>query len=157
MANVLKYHLGEGVNMVSVASIAEERGVRIETTTRGQDGAYESYIRLTVRTDDYDRAVAGTVFSDGRPRFVQVRDINMEFEVTPHMLFIRNYDKPGFIGMFGDLTGKAGVNIATLNLGRDKPGGDAICLVATDEAISDEVFANVKALPQVIRANRLRF
>ncbi|HRK17732.1 MAG TPA: phosphoglycerate dehydrogenase [Hyphomicrobiaceae bacterium] len=157
VANVLKWHMGDGVNMVSATSLAEERGVRIETTTRGADGAYESYIRLTVRSDQYDRSVAGTVFSDGRPRFVQVRDINMEFEVTPNMLFIRNADKPGFIGKFGELMGEAGVNIATLNLGRDKPGGDAICLVATDEPISDTVLSQVKALPQVIRANRLKF
>ena len=157
VASVLRWHLGDAVNMVSAVSLAEERGVRIETTTRGQDGAYESYIRLTVRTDEYDRAVAGTVFSDGRPRIVQVRDINMEFEVAPHMLFVRNFDKPGFIGRFGQVMGDAGVNIATLNLGREKPGGDAICVVAIDEPVSDAVLAKVTALPQVIRANRLQF
>jgi D-3-phosphoglycerate dehydrogenase len=157
VASVLKWHMGEGVNMVSASSLAEERGVKISTTTRGQDGAYESYVKLTVLTDEYDRSVGGTVFSDGRPRFIQVRDINMEFEVTPNMLFVRNSDKPGFIGRFGMVMGEAGVNIATLNLGRDKPGGDAICLVSVDEPITDAVLAKVKALPQVIRANRLRF
>ena len=45
--------------------------------------------------------------------------------------------------------GEAGLNIATLNLGRDKPGGDAICIVAIDEPVSDEVLAKVRALPQV--------
>lgn len=157
VASVLKWHMGEGVNMVSAVPLAEQRGVKISTTTRGQDGAYESYVRLTVRTDEYDRSVGGTVFSDGRPRFIQVRDIDMEFEVTPHMLFVRNSDKPGFIGRFGTVLGEAGVNIATLNLGRDKPGGDAICLVSVDEAIPDPVIEKVKALPQVIRVNRLRF
>ena len=34
---------------------------------------------------------------------------------------------------------------------------NAICLVSVDEAISDKVLAEVKALPQVIRANRLEF
>ena len=157
VASVLKWHMGDGVNMVSAVSLAEQRGVRIETTTRGQDGTYDSYVKLTVKSADYERSVGGTVFSDGRPRFIQVRDINMEFEVSPHMLFIRNADKPGFIGKFGALMGEAQVNIATLNLGRDKPGGDAICLVAVDEAITDEVLAKVKSLPQVIRANRLQF
>jgi D-3-phosphoglycerate dehydrogenase len=157
VASVLKHHMGDGVNMVSAVSLAEQRGVKIETTTRGQDGTYESYVKLTVRTSEYDRSVGGTVFSDGRPRFIQVRDIDMEFEVTPHMLFVRNSDKPGFIGRFGTVMGEAGVNIATLNLGRDKPGGDAICLVSVDEPISDEVVATVSALPQVIRVNRLRF
>src|SRR6185503_5188769 len=150
LAGVLRPLLAD-VNMVSAAINAKERGMRLEEVTRGQDGAFESYIKLTVRTDEYDRSLAGTVFSDGRPRIIQVRDIGMEFELAPHMLFVRNADKPGFIGRFGMLMGEAGLNIATLNLGRDKPGGEAICMVAIDEPVSDEVLAKVRALPQVKR------
>jgi D-3-phosphoglycerate dehydrogenase / 2-oxoglutarate reductase len=156
LAGVLRPLLSD-VNMVSAAVSAKERGILVEEVTRGQDGAFESYIRLTVVTEDYERSVAGTVFSDGRPRIIQVRNIDMEFEVAPRMLFIRNADKPGFIGKFGTLMGEAGLNIATLNLGRDRPGGDAICMVAIDEAVPDEVLAKIRALPQVVRVNRLEF
>jgi D-3-phosphoglycerate dehydrogenase len=156
LAGVLRPLLSN-VNMVSAAASARERGIRLEETTRGQEGAFESYIKLTVKTDEYERSVAGTVFSDGRPRIIQVRDIDMEFEVAPRMLFIRNADKPGFIGKFGMLMGEAALNIATLNLGRDKPGGEAICMVAIDEPVSDEVLAKVRALPQVKRVNLLEF
>jgi D-3-phosphoglycerate dehydrogenase len=156
LAGVLRPLLAD-VNMVSAGISARERGMQVEEVTRGQDGAFESYIRLTVKTDVYDRSVAGTVFSDGRPRIIQVRNIDMEFEVAPRMLFVRNADKPGFIGRFGMLMGEAGLNIATLNLGRDRPGGDAICMVAVDEPVSDEVLARIKALPQVVRVNRLEF
>jgi D-3-phosphoglycerate dehydrogenase len=156
LAGVLRPLLSD-VNMVSAAVNAKERGMRLEEVTSGQEGAFESYIKLTVKTDEYDRSVAGTVFSDGRPRIIQVRDIGMEFELSPHMLFVRNADKPGFIGRFGMVMGEAGVNIATLNLGRDKPGGDAICIVAVDEPVSDDVMGKVRALPQVVRVNRLQF
>jgi D-3-phosphoglycerate dehydrogenase len=156
LAAVLRPHLGD-INMVSAPSVAEARGTRVEQVTRGQDGAFESYIRLTVKTPEYDRSVAGTVFQDGRPRIIQVRDINMEFEIAPHMLFVRNQDKPGFIGRFGTTMGEAGVNIATLNLGRDRPGGDAICIVTLDEPLSDELLERVRGLPMVVRANRLSF
>jgi D-3-phosphoglycerate dehydrogenase len=81
----------------------------------------------------------------------------MEFECAPRMLFVRNADKPGFIGRFGMLMGEAGLNIATLNLGRDKPGGDAICMVAVDEPVSEDVLAKIRALPQVVRVNPLQF
>jgi D-3-phosphoglycerate dehydrogenase len=145
------------VNMVSAAVHAKERGIMVEEVTRTQEGVFESYVRLTVKTDRYERSVAGTVFSDGRPRIIQVRDINMEFELAPHMLYIRNADKPGFIGRFGSLMGEADVNIATLNLGRDRPGGDAICVVTTDEPVSEDVLAKIRALPQVVRVNRLQF
>jgi D-3-phosphoglycerate dehydrogenase len=156
LAGILRPLLSD-VNMVSAAIMARERGMRLEEVTRGQDGAFESYIRLTVKTSAYERSVAGTVFSDGRPRIIQVRNIDMEFELAPHMLFVRNADKPGFIGHFGTVLGDARVNIATLNLGREKPGGDAICIVAVDEPVSEAVLAAVRALPQVVRANRLAF
>jgi len=156
LAGVLRPSLSD-VNMVSAAVNARERGIQLEEVSRGQKGAFESYIRLTVHTDEYDRSVAGTVFSDGRPRIIQVRDIDMEFELAPRMLFIRNQDKPGFIGTFGMLMGEARLNIATLNLGRDKPGGEAICIVAVDEPVPDAVIAKVRALPQVKRVNRLEF
>jgi D-3-phosphoglycerate dehydrogenase / 2-oxoglutarate reductase len=156
LAGVLRPLMAD-VNMVSASTSAKERGMQVEEVTRGQDGAFESYIRFTVITDEYDRSVAGTVFSNGRPRIIQVRNIDMEFELAPRMLFIRNADKPGFIGRFGMLMGEAGLNIATLNLGRDRPGGDAICMVALDEPVSEEVMAKIKALPQVVRVNRLQF
>ena len=145
------------VNMVSAGINAKERGVIVEETKRGQDGAFESYIRLTVVTPKYERSIAGTVFGDGRPRIIQVRDINMEFEILPHMMFVRNTDQPGFIGKLGTITADAGLNIATLNLGRDRPGGDAICVAAFDVPVPDEVRAKVKALPQVMRVNKLEF
>lgn len=145
------------INMVSAPVIAKERGIVVEEAKRGEEGAYQTYIRLTVRTERQERSVAGTVFSDGRPRLIQVKGINMEAELTEHMLYVTNADKPGFIGKFGALMGEAGVNIATLNLGRDHPGGNAICLVAVDEAVSDEVVAKVDALEQVQAVHALTF
>ena len=156
IAGVLRAQMSD-VNMVSALAVAKDRGIVVEETKRSRQGVFDSYVRLTVKTDEYERSVAGTVFSDGRPRIIQVRDINMDFELTPHMMFVRNADKPGFIGRFGMLLGGAGVNIATFNLGREKPGGDAICMVAVDEPVTDAVLAEVAALPHVVRVRRLRF
>lgn len=156
IAGVLRPSLSD-INMVSAESSARERGIAIEEVRASNQSVYESYVKLTVKTDSYERSVAGTVFSNGRPRIIQVRDIDMDFEVTPHMLFVRNQDRPGFIGQFGMLMGEAGVNIATFNLGRTRPGGDAIAMVAVDERVSDDVLTKVAALPQVVRVRRLSF
>ncbi|MCB1505891.1 MAG: phosphoglycerate dehydrogenase [Hyphomicrobiaceae bacterium] len=156
VASVLRPLLAD-INMVSASSVARERGIAIEEARSSAHGAYESYIKLTVKTEAYDRSVAGTVFSSGRPRIIQVRDIDMDFEVMPDMLFVRNQDRPGFIGQFGMLMGDAGVNIATFNLGRERAGGDAIAVVAVDERVSDDVLAKIASLPQVVRVRRLSF
>ena len=95
------------VNMVSAPAFARERGIQVEETRREQHGAYESYIRLGVVTERQERSVAGTVFSDGKPRIIQIKGINMEAELGPHMLYVTNRDKPGFIGRLGTLLGRA--------------------------------------------------
>jgi D-3-phosphoglycerate dehydrogenase / 2-oxoglutarate reductase len=146
------------VNMVSAGIIAKERGMVVEEVTRGHDGAYESYIRVTIRTSaGPDRSVAGTVFSDGRPRIIQVKGIEMEAQFYPHMLYVTNSDKPGFIGKVGALMGEVGINIARLNLGRDKPGGDAIALIAIDSPADDTVIDRLKTFEHVKRVQRLEF
>ncbi|MCA1243937.1 phosphoglycerate dehydrogenase [Stappia stellulata] len=145
------------VNMVSAPVLARERGIKVEEVRRAQAGAYENYIRLTVTTDRQERSVAGTVFSDGKPRIIQVKGINMEAELGPHMLYVTNEDKPGFIGDLGSVLGDAGVNIATFNLGRTAAGADAICLVEVDGQVPAEVLERIAALPHVKQAKPLRF
>ena len=147
----------QDVNMVSAPVLARERGMGVEEVRRAQHGAYESYIRLTVFTERQDRSVAGTVFSDGKPRLIQVKGINMEAELGPHMLYVTNNDKPGFIGGLGTVLGKAGVNVATFNLGRTAPGADAICLIEVDQPVSNDVLHAVEALENVVQAKRLFF
>jgi D-3-phosphoglycerate dehydrogenase len=147
----------EGINMVSAPVIARERGIKVEEVRRGQEGAYETYMRVTLKTDKGERTVAGTVFTDGRPRLIQIQEIGLDAELTPNMLYTENADKPGYIGALGSILGEAGVNIATFMLGREGPGGKAVALVGVDERVSDEVLAKVLALPHVVSAYRLSF
>ncbi|WP_375452769.1 phosphoglycerate dehydrogenase [uncultured Devosia sp.] len=153
---VLKPMMGE-VNMVSAPQIAKDRGINVEVTTREQQGAYENYIRLTVTTDQQARAVAGTVFANGKPRVIQVKGINMEAELTPSMLYVTNEDKPGHIGRLGTLLGKQGINIANFNLGRAEVGADAIALVSIDGTLNDAQLGEIAGLEGVKQARALRF
>src|SRR4051812_147713 len=134
---VLKPQMQE-VNMVSAPHIAKDRGINVELITRDRQGAYEGSIRLTVVTDKQERAVAGTIFANGKPRIIQVKGINMEAELTPSMLYVTNEDKPGHIGRLGTLLGNLGVNIANFNLGRSDVGGDAIALLSIDGSVADK-------------------
>jgi D-3-phosphoglycerate dehydrogenase len=156
LAGFLKPQL-QSVNMVSAPAYAKERGIRVQETRREQHGAYESYIRLTVVTDRQERSAAGTVFSDGKPRLIQIKGINMEAELGPHMLYVTNRDKPGFIGRLGTLLGERGHNIATFHLGRQAQGGDAIALVEIDGEIPDATLAAALKLEGVVQAKHLVF
>ncbi|SEA76230.1 phosphoglycerate dehydrogenase [Rubrimonas cliftonensis] len=157
-AAMLKPLLGEGaVNMVSAPLVAKERGVAISETRRDAQGAFGSYVRLTVVTEKQTRSVAATVFSDGKPRFIQIKGIDLEAEPQPFMLYTTNEDTPGYIGALGAKLGALGVNIATFALGRASKGGEAIALMGVDEEVPAAALAEIVALPQVRQAKALRF
>ena len=145
------------VNMVSAPALAKQRGLQVSESKQESAGAFDSYIRLIVKTERQERSVAGTVFSDSKPRIIQVKGINLEAELSPRMLYVTNTDKPGFIGALGSLLGTHNINIASFSLGRDKPNGDAISLVSVDEEISGDVLSAIQALPQVVQAKKLYF
>ncbi|WP_425040583.1 phosphoglycerate dehydrogenase [Primorskyibacter sp. S187A] len=129
------------VNMVSAPVIAAERGIKISTTNQAKSGAFDGYIKVTVVTEERERSVAGTVFSDGKPRFIQIKGINIDAEIGAHMLYTTNEDVPGIIGALGQTMGKNGVNIANFTLGRSDKGGEAIALLYVDEAVPAEARA----------------
>ena len=147
----------EDVNMVNAPVVAKTRGIQISETKGSERGVFQTYIRLTVRTERQTRTVAGTLFSDGRARIIQVKGINLEAEFAPHILYVNNEDKPGFIGALGTALGKADVNIASFNLGRVDAGSDAVALVAIDSDVPAAALKEVESLPHVKEVKLLNF
>ena len=150
------------VNMVSAPVICRDRDIRVSETRRAEPGDYQTLIRVVVTpngpiAERRPREVSGTLFGGDKPRLVSVEDIPLEAELGGNMLFVRNLDKPGFIGALGQTMGAASVNIATFHLGRTAPGEDAICLVEVDQPISSAILDIVRGLPNVIQVKSLRF
>jgi D-3-phosphoglycerate dehydrogenase len=147
----------ESVNSVSAPAIARERGIGVTDARHDRASDYPTLIRVTVQSEGNTRRIAGSLFGQTKARIVQIADVAIEAEFAPHMLYVRNQDKPGFIGAIGRLFGDSGINIASFNLGRSAPGADAICLIAIDTPPSETVLGKIRALPQVLRARALAF
>ncbi len=145
------------VNMVSAPIMIKERGVILSEIKRDKSGVFDGYIKLTVKTELRTRSIAGTVFSDGKPRFIQIKGINLDAEVGEHMLYTTNKDVPGIIGLLGTICGEHGVNIANFQLGRDKSGGDAIALLYLDAPVPAAVLDALNKEPRFDSAKPLHF
>ena len=111
----------------------------------------------SVSTERQERSVAGTVFSNGQPRLIQVKGINMEAELTEHMLYITNRDKPGVIGDIGTSTAERGINIANMHLGRDAQNGNAMVLIEIDEKLGFEDLEHLRSRPNITNVQYLHF
>ena len=145
------------VNMVSAPIMVKERGIIVSEVRRDKSGVFDGYIKLTVKTANRSRAIAGTCFSDGKPRFIQIKGINLDAEVGQHMLYTTNADVPGIIGLLGTVCGENNVNIANFSLGRYHAGGNAIALLYLDAPFPENVLAKLRAHPAIESARRLSF
>jgi D-3-phosphoglycerate dehydrogenase len=145
------------VNMVSAPIMVKERGIIVAEVKRDKSGVFDGYIKLTVRTEKKTRSIAGTCFSDHKPRFIQIKGINLDAEVGQHMLYTTNADVPGIIGLLGTICGNAGINIANFQLGRNRPGGNAIALLYLDAPFPEKVLAELRAHKSIDSAKPLHF
>ncbi|MBZ9654648.1 phosphoglycerate dehydrogenase [Phyllobacterium lublinensis] len=145
------------VNMVSAPIMVKERGIILSEVRRDKSGVFDGYIKLTVKTESLTRSIAGTCFSDGKPRFIQIKGINLDAEVGQHMLYTTNNDTPGIIGLLGTICGKNEVNIANFSLGRDHPGGNAIAMLYLDERIPEHVLEELRINKAIVSAKPLEF
>src|SRR5580658_1127527 len=147
----------ETVNMVNAPVLCRERDIRVTEAKREGDSDYQTLIRVTVEGAGRTTSIAGTLFGGDKPRVVEIEGIAMEAELGPNVLFVRNQDKPGFIGNLGRTLGDAGVNIATFHLGRLGAEQDAIALIQVDQYLSEGLLDQVRSIPHVVRVKGLRF
>jgi len=144
-------------NMVSAPVIAKERGIQISTTKQDKSGAFDGYVKVTVVTDKRERSVAGTVFSDGKPRFIQIKGINIDAELGANMVYTTNKDAPGIIGTLGKILGENNVNIANFTLGRAEEGGEAIAMLYIDAPAPEAALKALEATGHFTQVKPLTF
>ena len=147
----------DSVNMVNAAALAASNGIALSTVRHDRRCDYETLLRVTVAYASGTRTIAGTLVGGDKARIVEVQSIAVESDFPDTLLYLRNYDKPGFIGDLGSLCGRHGINIATFHLGRREEGGEAIALVEIDQQIGADVMGELRGLAQVVRADLLHF
>ncbi len=144
----------EWVTPLNAEKMVKSRGIKV-TETKVEDGAvtgvYQNRVRVSIDTKEGEFSIAGIIFG-GIPRIVELNDMPLEAPAHGNIIFLENEDKPGVLGRVGTFLGEKGVNIASIHLGREKPGGKAVSLINVD-SLPDEMMINeLLSIPNVIRA-----
>jgi D-3-phosphoglycerate dehydrogenase len=126
----------EPVSYVNAPQIAAEQGIEVKETATTT--AHDFVNLITVRGGDHN--LSGTLVGlRGEPRLVAVDDHGVDLPPARHMLVVRNDDRPGMIGVVGSVIGRAGVNIADMDVGQSPTGESALMVLATSEPVPDAV------------------
>jgi len=159
-AAVLRGLLGQllesGVNYVNAPAIARERGIRVIEARAPQTSDYLNALSVQVRTAARTIAVEGAVFGADTVRVTKIDGFRMEAVPEGYILMLHNRDVPGVVGRVGTLLGERGINIAGIELGRERVGGMALSLIHVDEPVPADVLDALRTLPQIVSAQQLR-
>jgi D-3-phosphoglycerate dehydrogenase len=134
----------DDANLVNARALMAARGIDVRELRR-EAGDYTNLIR--VQTSD-GVAISGTLFGkDDRTWLVRARGYEIEIELAGLMLFVVNDDRPGMIGKIGTLLGEAGVNVANMNVARNREGGMALSAIQVDGDVPPATLDALRATP----------
>ncbi len=139
----------ERVNLVNANIVAARRGLTVVEHKEATCENYTSLITAEVTTSTGATTVSTTVMR-GETHIVRVN--SYWIDIIPdggYFLFSEHLDRPGLIGAVGKITGDANINISYMHLGRLKPRGQALMILALDESLGEEQQQQILALPGV--------
>lgn len=153
-AGLLEHAMDTGANIVNAEVILRERGIEIQEQRSADPGEFSSLITAEVVTGQKTSVAAGTIFGNDMPRLVKKGDCTVESRLDGVLMVFSHRDQPGVIGRVGTVFGKHRLNIAQMSVGRgaDKPGGEAIGVLALDSQPPAEALAEVLALSEITNA-----
>lgn len=137
----------EPVSYVNAPQVAAERGIEVRTTSTVTARDFVNLITIS----GGGHSVSGTLVGmKADPRLVGVDTHTVDVPPSPHMVFVRNDDRPGVIGRVGTILGDAGVNIADMDVGRSEETSNALMVIAVGESVPAEAVAALKAADGVL-------
>ena len=114
-------------------------------------GDFAELIELTATGEGGWVSVAGTFFGS-QPRIVKMNGRHVEARPDGVLLIYENKDRPGMVGLIGSLFGKHGVNIASMSLGRNEAGGNALGILNLDSVPGEAVLKELLSEPDILSA-----
>lgn len=140
------------VNIVNAELAAKERGIRVSETITEESFGFTNVITIRVKTDKMEECVSGNVSSPGKPRIVKIGEYMTDMTPTGHVVISRHHDVPGVIGKFATIIGQKNVNIAGMQVGRNRPGDEAIMVLNVDSEVPQDAMDEIVQIDGVFTA-----
>jgi D-3-phosphoglycerate dehydrogenase len=138
MKGIFLDSVAEQVTYVNAPLVARERGVQVSLSTTPECPDWRNLIRLRgTLPDGQVISVSGTLTGLRQAaRIVEINGFDAELAPAEHMMFLRYTDRPGVVGIVGQILGNRDINIAGMQVCRDARGGEALIALTVDSAVT---------------------
>lgn len=91
----------------------------------------------------------------GRIKVVGIDGLEANFSGELPTLVVHNEDRPGHVAHVTGVIAEAAVNVATMQLYRDRRGGYAVMVVEVDQPVTEEIAARIRGMEGIIKVTYL--
>jgi len=156
LSGLLETITEDRVNFVNVEAMIREYGIEVTVSTRSEVEYYTNLVTVKVTNKDKALTFAGTVFGKKELRIVNFVGYEVDFVPTSFMLAVQNIDKPGVIGRIGTIMGKAGINIATMRVSRNRKENKAVMIINIDSWVNEETLRELESIDGILKVKLLK-
>ncbi|MCZ7383208.1 MAG: phosphoglycerate dehydrogenase [Candidatus Methanoperedens sp.] len=151
LKGLLEPMLGSGVNYVNAPTIAKERKIKVTESKSKTAEGYPSQISVKLSKKSDEKLVSGSIIGK-EPRIVQIDSYRVDVVPTGYMIVAKHEDHPNIIGPCCMILGKNNINIAGMQVGRIKMGGEAIMVLNVDSEVDDGILDEIRSVEGIIDA-----
>lgn len=136
--------------------IAKEEGMEFTIENKDIKEAHPNTAQIIMEAEGVNTMkIQAYSIGGGRIRVCKLDGIDVNFSGESNTLIIRNVDEPGRIKEVASALSNAEINIATMQVFRDKRGGFAVMVVETDQVVPKEAIDGLESKQGIIRVKFL--
>jgi D-3-phosphoglycerate dehydrogenase len=137
----------ENVSYVNAPLLAEQRGIASSLTVSEESVDYRNTTTLRgVLADGSVVEVAGTLAGTKlAQKIIALNGYDIEVPLADHLILMTYEDRPGIVATYGRELGEANINIAGMQIARQRAGGQALSVLTVDSPVPDEVLERIAA------------
>ncbi len=155
---LLSSFLGSEVNFVNAAISADSRGIRVSETTLKEGTVNGPSLEIQVGLADGSQlSVQGALIRriGHEPRIIGISGFVTEAVPAGAMLIVTNRDVPGMIAGISGTLAAGGINIAQMNLSRDRTGGRAMSIINIDTPAQDDILNKIRGIEGILSVKQV--
>ena len=147
--------VSEQVSYVNAPLMAEQRGIAVRLSTDPVSDEYRNVLTIRGATSDGAQlSVSGTLTGPKQlQKIVEINGYDVEVPFAEHLIVMQYTDRPGIVAIFGKEFGDAGINIAGMQIARQRAGGQALSVLTVDSLVPEGLLETVR---KAIDADSLR-
>ena len=134
--------------------IAHQKGIKLYwSILKDSNAPHPNTAKITVKKGSKDMSITGVSIGGGNIEVTELNGFSVSLKMNTPTLIIVHQDIPGMIARVTDILSDYNINIAQMNVTREKAGEKAIMIIEVDSRDCQDAVKRIQAIPHLHNVN----